>query len=448
MAPSAVLSPVKGQFEAPSNTLNSKATKLNGFSSSATHKTIPIDAPLNANHKWWWDRCAPLLNSMLDSSEGYTNEEKADHLRVFRDVVCPSFGLPTPQARVRPLLTYDGSTFEPSWNFTKGDDGVIRYTFEPLGDSAGSPEDPFAGDIGRSMMPILSRVSSGVDMRWYEQILDAWFVSPAEAEAARANMPPFITRVPQLFLAYDMKRAQRTLKAYFFPVLKHFAHNMPTSDLVFDTIRNLRPCGEALAKPAAKLQAYLAGCREPCLVEMMAIDCVDPRRARVKIYARTLSNSRAVLADALTLGGAQADEVALAGVETADGVWHLLLDEPEGMMAAAQRKNARDMRNLHKGICFAFELRQGEDRVDVKAHLPWGQTSRSDAQTVDNFTRALRNVGWDASADKFARGAADTARLQGQDYSKAGGLSYVSYNYGTKGCYMSSYFSPLVQENL
>ncbi|KAI8293932.1 Indole prenyltransferase tdiB [Colletotrichum sp. SAR11_240] len=436
MAPTAILNTPNDSLQSP----------LKARPSAVTEGTIPIDPPLNPKHRWWWDRCAPLLNTLLTNAEGYTPEEKVDHLRVFRDVVVPSFGLPTPKAKVRPLLTYDGSTFEPSWNFTKGDDGVIRYTFEPLGDSAGSDEDPFAGEIGAAMIPILSQVSSGVDMRWYEQILRRWFVTPEEAAIARSRMPAFVKRVPQLFLAYDMKRSQRFLKAYFFPVLKHFALNVTTEKLVFDMIRDLQPCGDKLYKASEKLQKYLATCKEPCPVEMMAIDCVDPHKARVKVYARTTSNSKAVLADVLTLGGTQTDDATMKGVEYAEKVWHLLLDEPEGM-AANQRKDARDMHNLHKGICFAFELKQNEERIDIKAHLPWGQTSRSDAQTIENFTQALQNVGWDESAEKFSRGAHETAKLPGRDYSKPGGLSYVSYNYGTKGLYMSSYFSPKVQDN-
>ncbi|GKT57633.1 aromatic prenyltransferase [Colletotrichum tofieldiae] len=441
MGPAAIFNDTQADFGAPLRSPH----KLNAFTSSANSTAISIDPPLNPKHRWWWDRCAPLLISLLNSAESYTSEEKADHLRVFRDVVVPSFGIPTPNAKVRPLLTYDGSTFEPSWNFTKSDDGVIRYTFEPLGDTAGSEEDPFAGEIGRSMIPILSQVSSDVDLRWYEQLVSAWFVTPEEAVAARQRMPPHVKRIPQLFLAYDMKRSKRILKAYHFPVLKHFATGITTSELVFDMIPKLQPFGDKLAAPAKKLQKYLAVCKEPCLVEMMAIDCIDPSKARVKVYARTASNSKSVLADVFTLGGTQTDEATLKGVETAEKVWHLLLDEPQGM-ATDQRKDCRDLQNLHKGICFAFELKSGAERIDIKAHLPWGQTSRSDAQTIENFTQALRNLGSDESAKKFNRGASATANLPGRDYSKPGGLSYVSYNYNENGPYLSSYFSPKAQD--
>ncbi|OHF02574.1 aromatic prenyltransferase [Colletotrichum orchidophilum] len=442
MAPSAVYSTVNDGLGAPLRS----PQKFNNLSSSFNHGTILIDPPLNPKHRWWWDKCAPLFNSLLNSAESYTPEEKADHLRVFRDVVVPSFGIPTPKAKVRPLLTYDGSTFEPSWNFTKGDDGFIRYSFEPLGDTAGSADDPFAGEIGKSMIPILSQVSSDVDMRWYEQLIEAWFVTPEEAAAARLAMPGFLKRVPQLFLAYDLKGSKRILKSYHFPVLKHFATGAATSDIVFDMIPKLQPCGDKLAKSAAKVQKYLATCKEPCIVEMMAVDCIEPNKARVKVYARTNSNAKSVLADVFTLGGAQTDEATLKGVETAEKIWHLLLDEPQGM-AADQKKDARDMQNLHKGMCFAFELKPGAERVDIKVHLPWGQTASSDTQTMKNFAQVLRDLGWDESADKFWRGATETSKLPGSDYSKPGGLAYVSYNYNESGPYMSSYFSPMIQED-
>src|SRR5687767_11783127 len=85
-----------------------------------------VKPPTNLNHRWWWDRTAPLLNSLLSSCGSYTEEQRAEHMRVFRDVVIPTFGLPTPQAKVKPLLSYDGSPFEPSWNFNNGE-SIIRY---------------------------------------------------------------------------------------------------------------------------------------------------------------------------------------------------------------------------------------------------------------------------------------------------------------------------------
>ncbi|KAK2056892.1 hypothetical protein LY76DRAFT_517418 [Colletotrichum caudatum] len=147
----------------------------------------------------------------------------------------------------------------------------------------------------------------------------------------------------------------------------------------------------------------------------MAIDCIDPIKARVEVYARTLSNSESVLADVFTLGGTQTDEATLKGVEAAEKICHRLLEEPQGI-APYQRKDSRDMENSHKGICFALELKRGVERINIKAHLPWGhghgQTARiGDAQTIENFPQELRSLYMDKSAEKFRKRALMTAEL-------------------------------------
>ncbi|KAH8895193.1 aromatic prenyltransferase [Thozetella sp. PMI_491] len=383
--------------------------------------------PADPVHRWWWDRCAPLMVGLLQSSEAYTPEQQADHMHVFRDAVVPTFGPPTAEAGVIPLLTLDGSPFEPSWNFTnKG--SVVRYTFEPLGPRAGTPSDPFAEEIVPSLIPMLERVSSDVDLRWFKQIMDQWFIQGDSSlvKAAKEALPPHVKRIPQIFVAFDMKAEKRMMKAYLFPVLKHLATGETTENLTFDMIRGLQPGGNQLKAAADKLQKYLATSKVRCPVEMVAIDCIDPSKARVKVYARANANSKAVLRDACTLGGTQTDEMSMKGLEMAEKVWHLLLDE-RGGMAEDQNKAPRNSQTIHKGVCFVFELKQGVERVDIKAHIPWCQTSASDLHTIANFTNALGALGWHDSASKYAKGTMETATLQ-------------------KGAYMSSYFSPMVQE--
>lgn len=371
--------------------------------------SVTIEPPVDPKHRWWWDRTAPLLESNLTWSKGYTEQEIAEHMRTFRDIAIPTFGKPTPEAEVTPLLTLDGSTFEPSWNFQEGSDGVVRYTFEPLGDEAGTSTDPFASRIIPTLSSVLASASSGADMRWFDQITNSWVVTSEEVHLARKNMPSHMKRVPQLFVAFDMKGSRRLLKAYFFPVLKHFASGIPTETLALDMIRSLEPCGDRLAPSAEKLIKYLSTCTNPTPVEMMAIDCADPEAARVKVYARTQLNSIAALRDGFTLGGTQTDEVTMKAVEEVSKIWHLLLDERDGL-DDDQSKPPRELHTLHKGICFVFELRAGASRIDVKAHLPWCQTSASDNNAIENFSKALRVFGWDTAADKFENGAKASSR--------------------------------------
>lgn len=295
--------------------------------SNMENGSIVIDPPSNANHLWWWQRCAPLLETLLRSSGSYTLEQKIDHMQVFRDVVIPSFGLPTPSSKATPLLASDGSPFEPSWNFTQSR-SIVRYAFEPISNAAGTNEDIFGSNIVPSMVSNLSKVCSNSDMRWFQQVMDAWFIYGEEAAKAKAAMPSHMLRVPQSFLGFDMKGSKRQLKAYFFPIHKHFATGISTEQLTFDLVRKLQPLGEKFEPAVQKLEKYLAKCTILRPVEMIAIDCIDPSvtTPRVKVYARSNSVSKSVVRNCVTLGGVQTGEKSIKAMENLEKIWHILLN--------------------------------------------------------------------------------------------------------------------------
>lgn len=103
------------------------------------------------------------MATFLHHAGPYTPAQQADHMRVYRDVVVPSFGPPTPQAAAKPLLTMDNSLVEPCG--IQNDGTLIRYSFEPLQPNDDS-ENPFPGDKVSAMLPQLREVASGADTRW------------------------------------------------------------------------------------------------------------------------------------------------------------------------------------------------------------------------------------------------------------------------------------------
>lgn len=368
-----------------------------------------LDRPSHPDHDWWWQRTAPMLATLLRSAGSYTQEQQLDHLRAYRDAVVPTYGPPTPAAKVRPLLTMDGSPFEPSWNF-QNDVTLVRYSFEPLIPNA-DPQNPFLGDCLPTLLPLFRYVAPGADTRWLEQVWQQWFLSDkAEVDKAKSQLPPHKTRVPQIFLAFDMKGAQRLMKVYLFPVLKHLATGISTDQLAWDAILNLKPGGERFKGPVDKLSRFLSSYKEPLPVEMIAIDCIDPARARIKVYARTKTNSKATIRDCCTLGGTQTDDMTMHGVEHVTDIWHLIMDEPTGL-AEDQCKPPRYPNDHHLGICFVFEMRLDQDRIEVKCHLPWAQTNSKDLRTIANFTDSLERLGYHDHAARFARGALSLATL-------------------------------------
>ncbi|KAG6354176.1 hypothetical protein INS49_004780 [Diaporthe citri] len=321
------------------------ASEVNGSDRQTSITVENVRPPVEHDHSYWWTRCAPLLATLLDNSGSYTPEQKSKHLRIFRDVVIPTLG-PTPErAKVTSMLTIDGSPVEPSWNFQQ-DSNIVRYSFEPLWDNAGTPENPFPGDLMPTLSPLLRYVSDDADLRWFNQVWDAWNVTGQEAQAAKAKLPPHKSRIPQVFFAFDLKREKCSLKAYVFPILKHLATGLSTKQLVFDQIRSLQPYGDAFAVPAAKLERFMDTYSPGCTAVMIAVDCIDPSKARFKIYCGVNSNSKSVVREMMTLGGAQTDDISLKGVEQALKIWHLLLDERDGL-ADDQAKAPRDPQHQH-----------------------------------------------------------------------------------------------------
>lgn len=381
--------------------------------SSSPHDTVKIGGlhpPNNPDHRWWWHRTAPLLATLLRSAGSYTPAQQVDHMRAYRDAVIPTYGPPTPQAKTKPLLTMDGSPFEPSWNF-QNDGTVVRYSFEPLLPND-DPDNPFPGDKVPTLLPLLRFVASNTDTTWFEQVWGRWFVSGKDEVAeAKSRLPPHKARVPQIFLAFDMKGSQRLLKVYLFPVLKHLATGVSTEQLTWDAIRGLKPGGESFDKAVGKLSKFLASYKERIPVEMMAIDCIDPAKARIKVYGRTKgTNSKATIRDVCTLGGLQTDEMTMRGIEHLHKIWHLLLDEPSGLREE-QSKLPSHPKDHHLGICFVFEMRPNQDRIEVKCHLPWAQTNSKDIRAIANFTDALELLGYENHAARYARGALATATV-------------------------------------
>lgn len=368
-----------------------------------------LDRPSHPDHDWWWQRTAPLLATLLRSAGSYTADQQLDHLRAYRDAVIPTYGPPTPLAKVQPLLTMDGSPFEPSWNF-QNDGTLVRYSFEPLIPNS-DPQNPFPGDSLPTLLPLFRYVASGADTRWLEQVWQRWYLSDrAEVEKAKSQLPPHKARVPQIFLAFDMKGSQRIMKAYLFPVLKHLATGTSTNQLAWDAIRNLKPGGERFEMAIEKLSRFLSSYKERIPVEMIAIDCIDPAKARIKIYARTKTNSKATIRDCCTLGGTQTDDMTMRGIEHLHNIWHLIMDEPSGL-AEDQSKPPRYPNDHHLGICFVFEMRPDQERVEVKCHLPWAQTNSKDIRTIANFTEALERLGYHDHAARYARGTLSIATL-------------------------------------
>jgi DMATS type aromatic prenyltransferase len=131
-------------------------------------------------------------------------------------------------------------------------------------------------------------------------------------------------------------------------------------------------------------------------IELVGIDCVDEASlsdARVKLYVHTMSNSFNMVRDYVTLGGRLQDKTTLKGLGVLRDIWHLLLQEPEGLVDDDYSKPLNDGSMLCQRLYFSFEMRPGREFPEVKTYLPTWNYVRSDEATVQNYEQVFRKCG-------------------------------------------------------
>ncbi|KAK2031227.1 aromatic prenyltransferase [Colletotrichum zoysiae] len=396
---------------------------------------------------FWAARCAESLDLLMQAAGSYTPAQRAAHVQFLSEIIVPAMGPHPSAAPTKPLLTADGSPFEPSWSMTDSGSSLVRFSFEPMGRHGGSASDPFAQKIVPAILPSLRMVSHGADTRWFEQLMSALFLTEQETKAALARLPRG-KRAPTSFLSFDLDGDKTVFRAYFSPILKHIATGDSTENIAFDAVRSLSPGGADLAPSAGAAEEYLRNAPFPIPVGMIALDCVDPAAggARAEVYARTRSNAFGVVRDVMTLGGRVDDEATRAGLDGLRGIWHLLHNEPEPYGDDFDKRPRVD-NTVHKGVCYGFGLRPGARWPEVTAYVPLWQYADSDAVIASNLAEAFRSRGWPV-ADQYEDTICRSFPRSNPEKT-TGTHSYVSFAFSKEhGAHVTMYYSIRPRDSL
>jgi dimethylallyldiphosphate transferase len=201
---------------------------------------------------YWMNHSVPILDSLMRSSGAYSAADRAAHIRVLSDHVLPNLGPRPSMAHTTCLLTKSGSPFQPSLNISSPEPQV-RYCWEPLGARGGSESDPAAVEAAREVLSSLSKVF-GFSSRWTNIFLSAFAPTIQEAKDVQSKLAgwlrsftsteteaPSIDRLPFVFVAFDLKGSNTSIKTYFNPKAKEIATGKACTETVFDILRNLEP---------------------------------------------------------------------------------------------------------------------------------------------------------------------------------------------------------------
>ncbi|RDA95614.1 hypothetical protein CP533_1095 [Ophiocordyceps camponoti-saundersi (nom. inval.)] len=358
----------------------------------------------DADLAYWERNLAPVLSSLMKSAGTYSADEQEAQLRLLTEHVLPRLGPRLSAAHTTSFLTQSDSPLQPQMNFRPGK-STVRYCWEPLGTQGGSESDPFAIDAAREA---LQHISSAFQLctKWSDTLLSALAPTAEEVRKVQEMLPKWLAslgppsditppkRFPFSMIGMDMKGSGVGIKAYFNPKIKEFATETPATDLAWDALRKLKPSLEPDAIDT--VAEFLAKRPVPCAVELIGIDWVEEAAmsdARVKIYVHCRNNSFNTVRDYITLGGLIQEETTINGLKQLSKIWHLLLQEPEGIASEDYDKPLTDISAMYQKLYFSFELRPGKKLPEVKTYLPTWHYVRSDEETVKNYEEVFRLCG-------------------------------------------------------
>lgn len=264
----------------------------------------------NEDTQYWWDRTGRMFAKLIQRA-GYSATEQYRELIFYALFVAPELGkAPDAHGNVRGWRspgTPDSTPIDFSWEWGPGNNATVRYSFECIGPHAGTELDPlnsYATDAWIQRLRDQGMVP-GLDLEWYEHFTGA--ILPSREMRRDKTADVFIeetTPKAGVVVALDIEKGGPVMKMYIYPGLKALELGISNLELVQRAIRGL-PRAQYESLGCEPLLQYLdEGTRRWGLeTGILSIDCLEPSRARVKVYVRARHTSLEYMMDCLTLGG-------------------------------------------------------------------------------------------------------------------------------------------------
>nr|BDX35609.1 DMATS-type prenyltransferase StrI [Stachybotrys sp.] len=395
---------------------------------------------------FWWNSLSPSLAALLEKNK-YPEEEQQYYLRWFHTWIAPALG-------VRPRygkpyytsgLTHDKSPLEFSQNWKENSpDQLVRFTLEPASRESGTASDPFNQKIAKDVITRMSKHVPGIDLKRFEHFFQETSVPFEASDEIAAKLLPGQARA-RVLLAFDLDHGGPVAKAYFVPQLKATYTGVTQKQVVFDSIRKWSP---SYIQAADALEGYLNTRTEekPPQPFLVAIDCDDNPRSRVKVYLNetsvdTLNKAKEIF----SLGGKLNSPTIKKSLEAIDEWWyHIFALEP-----GSQSDDKKVL--FGPTAVYAFELRpseegQNEVEMEVKLHLPLWVLEQTDAQLSNRLSAWFKAHNHEVFADRYLPDL-EYAFPKNSLNESAGTHTWVSITYTPKtGLYMTMYYTPRLPE--
>ncbi|RFU32823.1 hypothetical protein B7463_g3510, partial [Scytalidium lignicola] len=332
-----------------------------------------------------------MLAEMM-AMAGYTRHSSKIHEGFFCTSVAPSLGFHprgtgAPQLW-RSFMTDDHTPVELSWCWSSSKiNPSVRYSVEPIGKCAGQTVDPINTAANIRLLGEALPLAPEMDLylhRHFQHLL------------LSRNLPDkkeLTTDIPQsqIFIAFDLLETDIVVKQYYLPSWRALAEGNSNFTIIKDAIRKLLGPADALLTSFDVLVDFIETLPiqlQPA-VEIMAIDCLDPLRSRLKIYVRSRETTLQSVIEMLTLGGR-----APKTFEEQDSLrelWYSVF----GLSSDEHMDNHPLPEKDHRtgGILYYFELKCGATIPKTKVYLPVRHYAQNDDQIARGLSEYLERRG-------------------------------------------------------
>lgn len=209
-----------------------------------------INQDRNSSYCFWWNSTGIPFAILLEKA-GYLFEEQLQHLRFYSEVIVPELGDgPRPDGALKHWKSFMTDHHSPvefsrAWN-RRTELPVVRFSFEPIGQAAGTSWDPnnqYSGLRFVANQPLQIR---GCDLLWFNHLwktlihfdtaqCSSRFTDEHYPEGTELN-PSHKSRA---FLVLELNKDGPMLKAYYMPVFKTAAARRSTMSIINDGIASL-----------------------------------------------------------------------------------------------------------------------------------------------------------------------------------------------------------------
>ena len=403
--------------------------------------------PRTSDDDYWWQLTGPHIATMFTEA-GYSIHETYEALIFYFHVIVPRLGpQPSPSGvlKWKSLLTVDGTPIEYSWKWNlAGGAPDVRYTMEPIGAHPGTVLDPLNQDSTKELLYQMSLRVSNLDLTWFYHFANVFF--DAEKEKYVTKKAGMLTST--LAVAFEFLKQGLSVKTYFGPKKVGQMDGPPPLNVWLDAVRGVAPKSEAIAE----VSSFCKTDPEGSLLQpfMLAIDCVDPSKSRIKLYVQTRNTSFNSVRTIITMGGKIRGLE--KGLEELQDLVKLALGLEKGFLSSAELPASKDYspsaldnfavdQHLIEGYMYYFDIAPGSPLPDIKFYLPTRRYGKNDLSIAQGLTQWLKARGRGQFTENYMRVLESLAKHRILE-ERVGLQTYISCCFQKGSLSMTTYLSP------